>query len=248
MKSYLIPFAAVVLCLSFPSTLFADSSGRVTSARCPHSCKSLGIPKSQCRDWRRGNRCYVEDLRPTSRHEVRRPRNARHWRYPWTPNNYDNHYTSYPHYPDRFSCSRASRHELERPRIRIDDIDRVGWFSDRIEVEGEISGRCIREAAYYENGRKVRSLDTKTRDSFGTFEFDFRADPDRRPEIRAYNTAGELTVYRLSERRDCDDDRRYDDPYYGTDYRYPNDWRYFRQPATYRPTAADIVQGLLNSK
>ena len=32
----------------------------VRTARCPYSCRSLGIPKYRCRDWRRGNQCYVQ--------------------------------------------------------------------------------------------------------------------------------------------------------------------------------------------
>ncbi len=37
--------------------------GAITSSKCPYSCKSKGIKKKHCRDWKEGDRCYVEDLR-----------------------------------------------------------------------------------------------------------------------------------------------------------------------------------------
>jgi hypothetical protein len=36
--------------------------GRVSSRPCPHSCQSLGLSKSVCKDWREGSLCYVENL------------------------------------------------------------------------------------------------------------------------------------------------------------------------------------------
>lgn len=55
--------AALVLAILFVAPpLLAE----VTSRPCPYSCKTEGIVKSQCKDWREGNTCYVEDLRPTS--------------------------------------------------------------------------------------------------------------------------------------------------------------------------------------
>ena len=36
----------------------------ITSGPCPHNCKTVGIKKeSNCRDWKEGNICFVEDLR-----------------------------------------------------------------------------------------------------------------------------------------------------------------------------------------
>lgn len=36
--------------------------GEVTSRPCPYSCRTEGLPAKQCRDWREGERCYVENL------------------------------------------------------------------------------------------------------------------------------------------------------------------------------------------
>ena len=53
----------------------AAGNGQVSSGPCPLSCKSLGIPKKVCRDWREGGTCYVEDLRnrPSSDHADNQP-------------------------------------------------------------------------------------------------------------------------------------------------------------------------------
>ena len=48
----------------FPSPVRADERrGQVSSRPCPYSCATQGIPKIDCRDWRNGNTCFIEDLR-----------------------------------------------------------------------------------------------------------------------------------------------------------------------------------------
>lgn len=66
MKSRYLSIAcyAVVAASMFSSSVNAE----VTSQRCPHSCSTLGIDKSQCRDWREGDTCYVDDLRSGRSH------------------------------------------------------------------------------------------------------------------------------------------------------------------------------------
>lgn len=36
--------------------------GLVTTAPCPFSCQSAGLPQESCREWRDGDSCHVEDL------------------------------------------------------------------------------------------------------------------------------------------------------------------------------------------
>lgn len=59
-------------------TLFSLSaptlgSAEVRSRSCPFSCRTEGIPKQHCRDWREGNTCYVDDTREHGHREERRP-------------------------------------------------------------------------------------------------------------------------------------------------------------------------------
>ncbi|MCB0334127.1 MAG: hypothetical protein KDD55_11545 [Bdellovibrionales bacterium] len=44
----------------FPTTTFAE----VTSQSCPYSCKSRGLSHDHCKDWKQGNTCFVDDLKP----------------------------------------------------------------------------------------------------------------------------------------------------------------------------------------
>lgn len=40
----------------------ASRKGMITSAQCPYSCKSAGVPENLCQDWSDGVKCYVEDF------------------------------------------------------------------------------------------------------------------------------------------------------------------------------------------
>lgn len=43
----------------------ASAAGaEVTSRPCPYDCDTVGIERTQCKDWREGSTCFVEDLRP----------------------------------------------------------------------------------------------------------------------------------------------------------------------------------------
>lgn len=39
-----------------------SARAEVTSKPCPHSCRSMGIDKRHCRDWREGTMCFVDNL------------------------------------------------------------------------------------------------------------------------------------------------------------------------------------------
>lgn len=55
--------------LLFISPALAD----VTSKPCPYSCKSIGIKKQKnCRDWKKGNTCFVEDLRKNKKTKAKK--------------------------------------------------------------------------------------------------------------------------------------------------------------------------------
>ena len=56
----ILSLSALLLLTSLPGAALAQST---TSAPCPYSCKTLGIKKKKCKDWREGDTCYVQDLR-----------------------------------------------------------------------------------------------------------------------------------------------------------------------------------------
>lgn len=57
-KNFFISFLLIAVFL-FPTIIVAE----VSSRPCPYSCKTQGIRKSVCKDWREGNTCYIDDLR-----------------------------------------------------------------------------------------------------------------------------------------------------------------------------------------
>ncbi len=59
-SSIFIGALAVALKLVVPSAAAAQTMSRP----CPFDCDTQKIPRSQCKDWREGTTCYVEDLRP----------------------------------------------------------------------------------------------------------------------------------------------------------------------------------------
>ena len=54
MRSILLVLAAV---LFVAPNAFA---GEVYKRKCPYSCKSAGIAKNSCKDWKQGNMCFIE--------------------------------------------------------------------------------------------------------------------------------------------------------------------------------------------
>jgi len=46
----------------------ASRKGMITSAECPYSCESAGVPSSLCQDWSDGVKCYVEDFTQVAGH------------------------------------------------------------------------------------------------------------------------------------------------------------------------------------
>lgn len=62
MRRCLLLFLLLSLAIT-PEFVAAD----VRSGACPYSCRTLGIPKRYCRDWKQNGVCFVEDTRPGSR-------------------------------------------------------------------------------------------------------------------------------------------------------------------------------------
>jgi hypothetical protein len=52
--------------------------GLVTSAQCPYTCRSAGVPKNMCREWKDSMKCFVEDFTqvPGHRSLIRVPLSA----------------------------------------------------------------------------------------------------------------------------------------------------------------------------
>ena len=60
MNKYIKYFSITAISLaSFSSPLFAE----ITSSNCPYSCRTQGIPKNVCKDWKENGRCFIDDLR-----------------------------------------------------------------------------------------------------------------------------------------------------------------------------------------
>lgn len=201
------------------------SQGYLDVRLCPHNCRSAGIEKRVCRDWREGDVCYVEDMRrPRQSGPISIPRPPS----PPAPPIVGDPPGRLPEDPWRGSqgeCQGVSRQELSRPRVNIYKVRRAGsMFGSKLKVSGSVEGVCLAEAGSYENGRPEDPIRVSPQRNFKRFDFDVYVKGDKNPEIRVYNTAGDSAVVRVEgedEYRD-DNDRyreRYDDRYRG---RYPD--------------------------
>jgi hypothetical protein len=183
----------------------AQRRGRVSSQTCPYSCRTQGIPKNVCKDWREGNTCFIEDLR----HPPSGPR-------PHHPQPSHPHHPHHPHpdyHDDHGACENINY--VPRPRVEVYSVKRSGnYFKDKFRVRGAVEGKCIVEAAYFEDGRPETVIPTVKTPEFRRFEFEVVVRGNREPEIRAYNTQGERDIFEVGE----DSEHEYDDDDY-YDYR-----------------------------
>lgn len=189
--------ASLLALLASSSPATAERKGHVTVAPCPHSCKTRGIPKPVCRDWKEGSACYVEDLtRPPGYTNNMPHRDPPATRYP----------IDRPTFP-RDECNPRSAYGIAAPRVDIYSVRKTGnFFSEHYKVRGAIEGVCIEEAGYYERGRRKDTIPTVKSERFQRFEFEIKIRADEYPEIRAYNVRGDRDIYEI-------DPRRYDDRY-----------------------------------
>lgn len=197
---------------------------------CPMSCRTLGIDKRYCRDWRQGNTCYVEDTRITGG-SVQLPNPAqpnpppppvRPTVAPVRPPT--SIYPDRPNYSgaDYEECRRMRRFDIARPYINIARIRSTGnVFGSKYKVFGSVEGMCLVEAGYFEGGRKVSDIKVAPTRDFRRFDFEVTIRGDEFPELRAYTINGDREVRPL-DRRDLEGDyreRREDRDYYPYDRR-----------------------------
>lgn len=183
----------IFLALFFVAPQFSAAEGKLRVRACPFSCRLEGIPKNVCRDWRKGNQCFVEDLR--------KPRNRSNgWNKPTVfPPSYGPRPQYQPRPPYQQSCRVLRGRHLPKPRIDIQRIQRAG-NGDRYYVYGTVSGRCLSEAGYYERGKKREEVAVTTFNGLTRTPFTLRVRANRLPEIRVYNTYGGSNRIDLSAR------------------------------------------------
>lgn len=197
---------------------------------CPMSCRTLGIDKKHCRDWREGDTCYVEDTRYSGGGSQRPPRPIQSVPTPTVapirpPASV---YPDRPNYsgPGYEECRRMNRFDISRPYISIARIRPTGnMFGSKYKVFGSVEGMCLIEAGYFESGRKVSEIRVAPSREFRRFEFEVVVRGDEFPEIRAYTINGDREVRPL-ERRDLEGDYRDRE---GSDDRYDRYDRYDRR-------------------
>ncbi|MCO6431361.1 MAG: hypothetical protein J5J00_10910 [Deltaproteobacteria bacterium] len=213
-STFNVVLAAAFFCIThYPAPAEAQREGKVTSRPCPHSCKTAGLADKDCRDWREGNTCFVEDLTKSSisdsRAQLRRERQA----------------ASGP------GCEDVRRSEVRQPSIKIEDTSRSsGGFFDAGErkIFGAVEGSCLSETGLYEDGRKVEDIPVSTDPTFHRFEFEVEADADSEYEVRAYNIFGERDIVAFgNEARARFSDRYYNDRSYD---RRSDSYDYYDEP------------------
>lgn len=224
---------ATVLLFSVSAPVQAERKGYVSYQACPHSCRTLGIPKTDCRDWREGELCYVEDLRraplaapsttplPRPTYGIGRPLTSPRYPPPSqvrpvprpVPETIDPGYQR-----DRVECERLDRRYIAPPRINIERVKKSGnLFADKVRVYGSVEGVCLVEAGLFEYSKPEEPIRLVTSPEFRRFEFSLQTSRGREPEIRVYNINGDRDIVPLFEDdpyQDSGRDPYYQDPYY----------------------------------
>ena len=170
-------------------------NGRVTSALCPYSCRTKGIPKKHCKDWKEAGRCFVEDLtRPPAKissvTHIGSSSGQDAMRFSTEPAVKSKALQGEQVVPK--GCKGKAPYELSEPLIDIVRARRSGKpQSTNYRLEGNLEGVCLIEAGYFEKGRLIKRIPLQTVNVFSRFPFSFQINSERQPEIRVYNTAGE---------------------------------------------------------
>ena len=190
--------------------------GRVTANNCPYNCESARLAQRDCRDWRDGNTCYVEDLRRSSYSGLQPDTDGKvgDREYPTrltfqqrgrtdspVAYNYDDKYNNqHDNYGDRY-CETVARRDVSAPRIEVSDVREGGFFSSDARIVGTVEGSCLTEAGYFERGRKVRDIPVSLSKDFSRYNFEIKARPEAGSELRAYNKFGDYDVFDLERAR-----------------------------------------------
>lgn len=61
--------SVVLLVLAISAIAYAE----VSSRSCPYSCQTEGIAKRNCKDWKQGNTCFIDDLRKKKPKKQKQP-------------------------------------------------------------------------------------------------------------------------------------------------------------------------------
>lgn len=227
----------ILLLIILATNIFAAPRGEISSRPCPYSCRTQSLDKEQCKDWRDGNTCFVEDLTKQPKQESPRARTSMP-RVPsgsdltnkWQNNDFDKDemYYGRRNSPSNKNCNKNQYYA--RPGVYILNIKRTGgYFSSKVKVSGYIEGVCIEEAGLFEDGYKTSNFQIPTTNQFGRYEFQIVTDKDRVPEIRAYNILGDKDVQFVGAEGNYSDTDAYPrDPAMGRDRdtfdRSPFDW------------------------
>lgn len=216
-----VKLIAILLCLLtvVAREAVAQRHGEVSSRNCPYDCRTQGIPKSDCREWRQGTVCYVEDLRvpgpsgaptpipSTSAIELRSPADvgasvgASEWSVPKERrgSRATDERSQGGGWDGDFGtgvgeCERLKHGDIPPPKISVGRIRPVGGGLDRMRVSGSIEGVCLVEAGYFEDGRKVESIHTSAQRRFQRYAFDITGHISPTSELRVTNAAGDSDV------------------------------------------------------
>ncbi len=189
--------ALIIVC----TTLHAEERGHITARPCPWSCTISGISVGNCRDWREGSTCYVEDVSKRSQSSPGINSGA----HGWTQIDRESSGTiiympstsgtsTGTIHPGR-SCERLKGTNIAAPRVFIERIEKAGIsFEGNYRVKGTVEGICIIEAGVFKEGRKVRAIGVSAQPNFYRYPFSVLIKKDENPQIRVYNINGESDI------------------------------------------------------
>ncbi len=196
--------AVVAYFLVVVPAAWADRHGEITSDDCPYSCTTEGIPLSDCRDWRNGNICFVEDLRkPSSFPGVIVPRTdpSRRRERPPGARDPDLEYRrerDQLRTPELAACDQLNPNDITRPKIFIERVvPKSLRTGNKMTILGAIEGVCLVEGGYFENGERVQNFPVVSEREFNRFPFELRTDGRFKAEIRVYNSAGKSDIIEI---------------------------------------------------
>ncbi|MCO6431438.1 MAG: hypothetical protein J5J00_11305 [Deltaproteobacteria bacterium] len=201
-------FFAVAQAL-LPNELLADRKGRVISSMCPFSCQSVGMKGDSCNEWRAGDRCYVRiftdddgrqsepSVRPTNTPKpvATAPSGKEKRASRWSPEQLK----KIKQRENLVACERIhSRYQI-KPQIKLNSNKDAGYLKQgRYVAKIMISGMCLRNAGYFEDGKLIQPLEIPISTQYGTYSFTVTYRVDAKPEIRLYPISGTRIAFKLA--------------------------------------------------
>lgn len=190
-----------ILLLSIGTPVLAQHRGYVSSRPCPYSCRTQGIPKKHCRDWKENGLCYIEDLRkqPNPVQQTQPPGTSIIQTPAVVQRPGSGIAPPYGGSSGLVECQNTRRNQIAPPYVNISRVSRSGnFFKNKYRIYGSIEGICLVDVGAFEDGRKIHTIQVPTSKTFQRVDFDVQVDGDRNVEIRAYNVHGERAVYTLN--------------------------------------------------